>query len=139
MVKALHSYSQDVRHGYGLTGPQLWAIKTLEARGGLTMGQLAHALAVHQSSVSLLIGRLHKRGLVRRRRARADQRVVQLELTPRGVALAADAPEAAQGRLLHALDRMPERRVRQVRDAVAVLVDAMEAGDVQARFFFAEG
>lgn len=138
IVKALHTYSQDVRNAYGLTGPQLWALKTLQAQGHLSAGRLATALAVHQSSISILIDRLEKRGLVRRNPGQHDHRVVNLELTPRGATLAADAPEPAQGRLLHALEAMPAREVRSIRQAVDRLVQAMEATDVTARFFFAE-
>jgi DNA-binding MarR family transcriptional regulator len=94
---------------------------------------------VHQSSVSILVDRLEKRGLVRRIRGRLDHRVVEMELTKRGATLAAEAPEAAQGRLLHALEAMPPREVRRIRHAVDRLVQAMEATDVNARFFFAEG
>ena len=139
VVKALHTYSQDVRHTYGLTGPQLWALKTLQRNGRMSTGRLAAALAVHQSSASILIDRLDKRGLVRRTRGRRDHRFVDLELTKRGAALAADAPEAAQGRLLHALEAMPAREVRRIKHAVTRLVQAMEASDVHARFFFADG
>jgi len=138
IVKALHTYSQDVRSAYGLTGPQLWALKTLQRGGRLSTGRLAAALAVHQSSMSILLDRLEKRGLVRRVRGRADQRFVEIELTARGAKLVADAPEAAQGRLLHALEAMPQREVRTIKGAVARLVTAMEATDVHARFFFAE-
>jgi DNA-binding MarR family transcriptional regulator len=139
IVKALHTYSQDVQSAYRLTGPQLWALKTLQRNGRLSTGRLAAALAVHQSSVSILVDRLEKRGLVRRIRGRLDHRVVEMELTKRGAALAAEAPEAAQGRLLHALEAMPPREVRRIRHAVDRLVQAMEATDVNARFFFAEG
>jgi DNA-binding MarR family transcriptional regulator len=139
IVKALHTYSQDVRNAYGLTGPQLWALKTLQQHGRMSTGRLAAALAVHQSSVSILVDRLEKRGLVRRMRERLDHRIVSMELTPRGVVLAAEAPEAAQGRLRHALEAMPPREVRQIRRAVDQLVEAMEATDVNARFFFADG
>ena len=138
IVKALHSYSQDVRRAYGLTGPQLWALKALQASRRMSMGELAAALAVHQSSASILVNRLEKRGLVRRMRGRLDHRFVDMALTRRGAALAADAPEAAQGRLLHALQAMPPRDVRTIRQAVDRLVQAMEATDVHARFFFAD-
>jgi DNA-binding MarR family transcriptional regulator len=138
-VKALHSYSQDVRRAYGLTGPQLWALKVLQASSRMSMGELAAALAVHQSSASILVNRLEKRGLVRRMRGRLDHRFVDMALTRRGAALAAGAPEAAQGRLLHALEAMPPRDVRKIRHAVDRLVQAMEATDVNARFFFADG
>ncbi|HTR19649.1 MAG TPA: MarR family winged helix-turn-helix transcriptional regulator [Gemmatimonadales bacterium] len=138
IVKALHGYSQEVRAAYGLTGPQLWALNALQ-RGPATVGQLAVALAVHQSSISILLDRLERRGLVRRLRREPDRRVVAVELTRRGAVLAADAPEPAQGRLLHALARMPHQEVRKVRRVVDRLVHAMEAEDVKARFFFAEG
>ncbi|HTR19872.1 MAG TPA: MarR family transcriptional regulator [Gemmatimonadales bacterium] len=138
IVKALHAYSQDVYKNYGLTGPQLWALKTLRRAGPLSTGDLAVALAVHQSSVSILLDRLEQRGLVRRRRASRDRRVVRIELTRRGAALAAVAPEPAQGRLLHGLRAMATRDVRQIRRSVERLVVAMEAGDTEARFFFSD-
>lgn len=138
IVKALQTYSQDVRNAYGLTGPQLWALKTLQGHGRMSTGRLAAALAVHQSSISILVDRMEKRGLVRRARGRNDHRFVEMELTKRGVALAAEAPEAAQGRLLHALEAMPPADVRRIRRSVDQLVEAMEATDVKARFFFSE-
>lgn len=138
IVKALHAYSQEVRAWYGLTGPQLWTLKTLQRGGTMPVGRLAAALAVHQSSVSILLDRLEQRGLVRRLRAGPDRRVVRVELTRRGRATAQGAPEAAQGRLLHALDAMPIGELRHIRGAVDQLVAAMEAEDVEARFFFAD-
>lgn len=138
IVRALHSYSQGVRARYGLTGPQLWAVKTLHGTGPIAVGALAEALAVHQSSVSTLLDRLEERGLVTRRRRDTDRRVVDVALTRRGGAMAADAPEAAQGRLLHALDTMPATQVHGLSGAVRRLVAAMEAEDVHAEFFFAE-
>jgi DNA-binding MarR family transcriptional regulator len=139
IVRALHSYSQGVRARYGLTGPQLWALKTLHGAGPMAVGALAEALAVHQSSVSVLLDRLEEQGLITRRRRSSDQRVVDVDLTPGGAAMATDAPEAAQGRLLHALDAMPAAEVRRLSAAVRRLVAAMEAEDVHAEFFFADG
>lgn len=138
IVKALHSFSQDVYRQYGLTGPQLWALKTLQRAGRLSAGQLARALAVHQSSLSILIDRLEKRGLVSRVRSRGDGRFVLIELTKRGVALSAMAPDPAQGRLLHGLLAMTRAEVSHIREAVDRLVQVMEAEDTTARFFFSD-
>lgn len=138
IVKALHSYSQDVYRTYGLTAPQLWALKTLQREGRLSAGRLAEALAVHQSSLSILVDRLEKRGLVQRIRAPQDRRFVQIALTKRGAALSTMAPEPAQGRLLHGLRAMSPFEVKNIRKTVDRLVEAMEAGDTQARFFFSE-
>ena len=138
VVQALHAFSQDVYRQFGLTGPQLWALKTLQRAGRLSSGQLARALAVHQSSVSILIDRLVKRGLVQRIRARGDGRFVHLELTKRGLALSGMAPDPAQGRLLHGLQAMSRAEVSGIRRAVDRLVTVMEAEDTTARFFFSD-
>ncbi len=138
IVRALHAFSQDVHRQFGLTAPQLWALKTLQRAGRLSMGELADALAVHQSSLSILIDRLEKRGLVQRVRARGDGRVVLIALTRRGSALSSMAPQPAQGRLLHALRAMSRAEVSDIRAAVDRLVVAMEATDAEARFFFSD-
>ena len=138
IVKALHTYSREVDRQFGLTGPQLWALKTLLREGPLSTGQLAEALAVHQSSISLLLVRLEKRGMVRRVRDGRDRRVTRVELSPKGANLAGRAPEAAQGRLLHGLDAMSNAEVQKLRRAVDRLVQAMEATDVTAPFFFVD-
>jgi len=138
IVRALESYSQEVYKGYGLTSPQLWALKTLKRRGPLATSDLAQALAVQPSSLSLLVDRLEQRGLVRRHRPRKDRRFVEIDLTPKGAVLAARAPEPAQGRLLHGLRDLPARDVRAIRSAIERLVEMMEASDLKVRFFFSD-
>ncbi len=138
IVRAIELYSQDVKREYHLTGPQLWALKTLRREGGLTPNQLAAGLAVHQSSVSSLLRRLERRSLIQRRRVAHDRRSVRIHLTPRGAALVAQAPEPAQGRLLHGLNDMSPRRLRSLRQAMESLVSTMEATNLKARFFFSD-
>ena len=136
IVRALELYSQDVRRSFGLTAPQLWALKTLERTGPLTAGELATELLVQQSSLSLLIRRLERRGLVRRTRLKDDRRFVRIELTDKAIPICRAAPAPTQGRLLHGLERMPRTRLARVRQSVEDLTQAMEAEDVEARFFF---
>ncbi len=138
IVRAIELYSQEVYKGFGLTGPQLWALKTLSRRGTLATTDLATALAVQPSTLSVLVDRLEKRGLVRRNRPREDRRFVEITLTPRGTALAARAPDPAQGRLLHGLRTRSPRELRTIRTSVDQLVEMMEASQVEARFFFSD-
>lgn len=139
IVRALELFSRDVNRDFGLTAPQLWALKTLEQHGPLTIGQLAAHLLVTQSSVSLLITRLEQRGYVRRVRQQDDRRYVCIELTDRALTVCRSAPAPAQGRLLHSLGRMPPTRLARIRQSIDDLTRAMEAEDVEARFFFADG
>jgi DNA-binding MarR family transcriptional regulator len=74
--------------------------------------------------------------LLRRLRSKKDRRVVLLSLTRRGRQIAARAPDAAQGKLLHGLLQMRPNEVRSIRRAVTRMVSAMEAEDVESTFFF---
>lgn len=138
IVRAIELYSHDVYRTYGLTGPQLWALKTLHKGEALSTGDLAKSLAVQPSTLSILIGRLEARGLVRRGRPRRDRRFVEITLTAEGNRLAAKAPEAAQGRLLHGLRRLKSQELKSLQREIARLVEMMEAEDVEARFFFSD-
>lgn len=138
IVRAVELYSQEVFKRYGLTGPQLWAVKTLSRRGALATSELAEALAVQPSTLSVLVDRLEERGLVRRLRPRADRRFVEIALTAKGRELADRAPEPAQGRLLFGLARLSPRDRNAIRDAVDRLVSMMEATDMEVRFFFSD-
>ena len=46
ITRAIELYSKDVERTFGLTGPQLWALKILMREGPLTPNQLAEHLAV---------------------------------------------------------------------------------------------
>jgi DNA-binding MarR family transcriptional regulator len=138
IVRAIEEYSHEVHRRYAVTGPQLWALKTLRREGPLPTGALAAALAVRPSTLSLLINRLVRRGLIRRVRSKSDRRFVTIQLTDTGSRLAGRAPEAAQGRLLHGLRAMSSRERRITRRIVAELVKLMEATNVDVRFFFSD-
>lgn len=138
IVRAVELYSQEIFKSFGLTGPQLWALKTLKREGALATSALAESLAVQPSTLSILVDRLEKRGLVRRIRPREDRRFVEIDLTPKGRELADRAPQPAQGRLLHGLAQLSQTEQRKILKSIDRLVEMMEASDIEVRFFFSD-
>ena len=109
-VRAVHSIfkvvdtaSRRLLKDFGVTGPQLWALRTIEEAQGLTIGQLADRLFLHISTVSVLLDRLQKARWVQRRKSTKDRRVVRLTVTRRGRALIARAPEPPRSVVLRGL------------------------------------
>ena len=86
VFKAIHDYSQDVSAKFGITGPQLWALKTIAQDGSLPLGELSRKMCVHPSTISGVIDRLEDKGYVARVRDRdtGDRRVINVELTLKG-------------------------------------------------------
>ncbi|MFO0548990.1 MAG: MarR family transcriptional regulator [Polyangiaceae bacterium] len=72
----------------GLTGPQLTVVKLLDTFGDLSLSSLSERIRAQNSTVTGIIDRMEREGLVVRERSTADRRVVYIRLTERGRELA---------------------------------------------------
>ncbi len=73
---------------FGLTGPQLTVIKLLEELGDLSLSSLSERIRAQNSTVTGIIDRMEREGLVRRERSTTDRRVVYIRLSDKGEKLA---------------------------------------------------
>jgi MarR family transcriptional regulator, organic hydroperoxide resistance regulator len=136
IVKAIQDYSHEVSHKFGITGPQLWALKTIFQNGGIPLGELSRKMYLHPSTISGVIDRLENKGYAVRDRSHSDRRVIMVRLTPEGESLVKRAPNPAQGRLIHGLNGLGENDLKTIYDSVRKLVEIMEAQDLKVTFFF---
>jgi DNA-binding MarR family transcriptional regulator len=71
-----------------LTGPQLTVLKMLEGLGDLSLSDLSERIRAQNSTVTGIIDRMEREGLVVRARSTEDRRVVHIKLTDRGAKIA---------------------------------------------------
>jgi DNA-binding MarR family transcriptional regulator len=71
-----------------LTGPQLTVLKMLEGVGDLSLSDLSERIRAQNSTVTGIIDRMEREGLVVRARSTEDRRVVHIKLTDRGAKIA---------------------------------------------------
>lgn len=83
---------------FHLTPTEALALITL-ARDSSPVSGIARAVGIRPNGASVLVDRLDGRGLVRRTRNRRDSRVVSVELTDEGAALAATLVQKAADQL----------------------------------------
>jgi MarR family 2-MHQ and catechol resistance regulon transcriptional repressor len=93
---------------FGISGAQWGVLRTLgrlEASGKseVRLGELSEELLVQPPSLTSVVDRLERMGLLRRSRGRDDQRVRQISLTPKGNALLRRVSKAHALRLARAL------------------------------------
>jgi DNA-binding MarR family transcriptional regulator len=82
--------TKDVAGRFGLTGPQLAVIKMLEPVGKLSLSELSWKIRARNSTVTGIIDRMEREGLVERKRSEKDRRVIHIVLTKKGRELARD-------------------------------------------------
>jgi len=80
--------TKEIAARRGLTGPQLTVVKMLEALGELPLSRLSEKIRAQNSTVTGIVDRMEREGLVVRTRSAADRRVVHIQLTPKGSTLA---------------------------------------------------
>ena len=100
-----------------LSPSRMSALATIEARGRVTLGQLAGCERVTPPNVTRLVAALEERGLVRREADPADRRVAYVSLTAEGtrtVQLARTRKTAYLSERLGKLDEVERAVVREV-------------------------
>ncbi len=105
LIRATDLHSKQLVKTAGLTAPQLLLLQAIREKGQVTIGALAKEISLSQATVTTILDRLEKRGLVYRERSSEDKRKVHAYLTEKGMDFIRDAPTPLQ-----------EHFVRQFRD-----------------------
>ncbi len=138
IFKAIQDYSHAVSEKYGITGPQLWVLKTLLLNGSLSLGEIGKGMYLHPSTITGLIDVLERKGHVLRARDQEDRRVVKVRLTAAGKRLAERAPNPAQEKMIYGLKELKKSELDVVYTSLGKLVQMMEAQHVKVTLFFNE-
>lgn len=133
LIKSIRSHYQQIENRSGVSGAQLWALAHIAGSPRSKVGELARALAIHQSTASNLVRRLESLGLVTRSRVQHDQRSVELALTAKGARAIQRAPRPLIGVLQQALSDVPETSLDALHLHLGKLIGAMKIRDARGR------
>ncbi|WP_220815458.1 MarR family winged helix-turn-helix transcriptional regulator [Pseudomonas paralcaligenes] len=128
---ALHSTSllmtkvyKPLLQSIGLTYPQYLAMLVLWEGDGITVGEISARLLTDPGSLTPLLKRLEGEGLITRTRSSADERVVELRLTDKGLALQHEA-ERFPGCILEAAGQN-EAQISELKERIVALRDQLQ-------------
>jgi MarR family transcriptional regulator, organic hydroperoxide resistance regulator len=138
VFQVIQEYSKKVERSTGLTSPQLWAIKVLTETAPMMVSELASRMYLHPATVVGVLNRLESHGFIKRTRSDEDRRIVWIELTPKGKALVASAPEVAQGLLVVGLEKIPLKELRVINKGLKRLVTILGAEGTLPRLILSE-
>jgi DNA-binding MarR family transcriptional regulator len=132
---ALHAASRAVTRAYrpalealGVTYTQYVTLMVLWERDGLTVGELGERLRLDSGTLTPLLKRLERDGLVTRARDPDDERRLRVHLTRAGADLSGPAREV-RAQLACALDAPGVGDADALRARLVALVDALDALD----------
>jgi DNA-binding MarR family transcriptional regulator len=133
VFKSIRHHYRIVERKAGISGAQLWALAQIAENPGIKVGDLAHALAIHQSTASNLLRDLEAAALLTRKKMPEDKRSVRIYATPAGLAVLKRAPRPLIGVLQQALSELPSGNLDAMHRQLETLIDLMETRDDAAR------
>jgi len=127
IMQAIALHSRSLVKQVGLTGPQLIFLKTVAKHEIISVGEIAKAISLSQATVTGILERLVKRGLVSRQRSDQDKRRVLIRITPAGDQILTQAPPLMQASFLKHLDRLDDWEQTMILSVLQRIVSMMGA------------
>lgn len=132
IIRAVDLHSRRLVEQSGLTGPQWLTLREAARLGRPPAGVLARAVNLSQPTVSGILDRLERRGLVERVRDNEDRRSVAVSVTEVGQRLLAEAPSLLQDRFRLELSRLQEWEQTTILATLQRMAHMMAAEDLDA-------
>ena len=136
VVHAIRVATRASEREFGLTTAQLFVLRQLAVTPGQSLSELAARTRTTQSSISEVVARLVRNGLVHRGSSSTDRRRAALSLTPAGEAVLVNAPETIQERLLRGFESLDEGTRGTLADSFESWLVASGLDDVAPALFF---
>jgi DNA-binding MarR family transcriptional regulator len=124
---ALHKTSKRMKGTIGVTGPQRLVIRIVSRFPGIPAGVIADLLHVHPSTLTGILKRLERQGLIRRRRDPKDRRRTFIGVTEKGRWIDLAAAGTVEAAVAKVLSAAPAVRVASARTILIDLAETLEA------------
>jgi DNA-binding MarR family transcriptional regulator len=121
----LQTASKRLEASVGVTGPQRMVIRLVGHYPGISAGKVSELLHLHPSTLTGVLQRLEKAGLLSRRADPADGRKARLLLTGRGRSIDAVRGGTVEAGVRRALARLSPRAVAAARQVLDALSDEL--------------
>ena len=134
IVRSVNLESKRVEKEQGVSIPQLLCLQFLAEQEDYrtNAAKLKTFLNLNASTVSGILKRLEKKGLVAKLPKASDRRVTLISLTASGMQLIKSAPITFQEKLSEKLQALPPEKLQTIVDGIDILTSIMEVDEIDA-------
>jgi len=132
--RAIDLHSKKLARDFDLTVPQLVCLREIAVQGIATPSALAREVSLSQGTVTGILDRLGKAGLITRERSQTDRRRIHVTLTPRGREVLETAPSSLAEQFSAQLGAISEGEQGMIDFVLQRVVSLFEAADAEISF-----
>jgi DNA-binding MarR family transcriptional regulator len=132
IIRAIDLHSKKLERESGLTGPQLLVMQLIGTYGEVTSGVIAREVSLSQATVTSILDRLERKGMLQRERSTHDRRKVMVSLTEAGGEALKTAPTLMQESFIRAFSQLEDWEQTLILSSLQRVSDMMNATDLDA-------
>lgn len=144
ILRATELFGKELAQAAGLSPVQFRVMQLVAEKGMSTPKAISVQMGVTQATVTALLDKLEKQGMLTRERSQVDRRQMNIAVTDKGRETLANAPDPLQQRYVRKFEVLPDWEQAQLiasLERVAAMLDAddldaspvLDAGDFKDR------
>jgi DNA-binding MarR family transcriptional regulator len=132
ITRAIDLHFKKIQKQSGLTTSQLLVLEAIQKLDAPTPKAIASEIVLSQATVTSIVDRLEKRGLLRREKSQKDKRSVQITLASEGESILQDAPDLLQTEFLQKYRKLDAWEQQMLLASLSRIAAMMNAEDLDA-------
>ena len=132
ILRATELYGRELKQASGVTAVQFRALQIIAEKGDATAKEISLRMRVSQATVTSLVDKLVREGMVVREKSEQDRRQTNIHITPRGQETLKEAPDPLQQRFVRKFAAMEDWEQAMLVSSLERVAAMLDADDIDA-------
>lgn len=132
ILRATELFSREIKQSVGITAVQFRVLQIVSETGQSTATTIAQRMRVSQGTVTSLVDKLVRDGMVMRKKSTQDRRQTKICTTPKGRTTIQDAPDPLQQRFVRKFAAMEDWEQAMLVASLERVASMLDADDIVA-------
>lgn len=132
ILRATELFGREITQSAGVTPVQFRVLQIIGETGQTTAKTIAQRMRVSQATVTSLVDKLVREGMVLREKSTLDRRQTNIHITPKGTKTLADAPDPLQQRFVRKFSAMEDWEQAMLVASLERIAAMLDAEDIDA-------
>jgi len=132
ILRATELFGREVKQSAGVTPAQFRVLQIIGETGQATATAISSRMRVTQATVTSLVDKLVKHGMVNREKSETDRRQINILITDRGRDTISRAPDALQQRYVRKFEALEDWEQAQLVASLERVAAMLDADDIDA-------
>jgi DNA-binding MarR family transcriptional regulator len=132
IIQAVDLHSRQLARQHGITTPQLIILRQIQDQDAMTVSEIARQVSLKQATVTDILNRLERKGLVLRQKDTSDRRRVLIKETDVGKKMLETAPSPLQDTFLEKFENLEDWKQNMILASLQLVGTMMVDDEISA-------